>query len=104
MGIRMGREKANGKIDFDILIDGKVEKRVTRGILIEDLGVGCNMSISGNEITLFNAVIGLQKEIEEQGLTERFESYREIIKADPKDKTEIMGMLDKMKSFIDGLK
>lgn len=73
------KEKIEGRIEFDVLVDGKYQKRVDRGILFEDKMVGGSLAIRGNELTVFKAILSLQKHIEEENLVEKFEAYKRVM-------------------------
>ena len=74
--------KVNEKIEFDILVGDKYLKRVSRGFLLEDKGIGCEMCMSGSNATIFNAILSLERHIDETGLREEFEMYRRIFECD----------------------
>lgn len=91
--------KVEGRIEFDILVDGKYQKRVSKGILLEDKGIGCEMCMCGSHATIFNAIMSLEKHIDEAGLREEFETYRRIFKSD-----DIMGSLDAFRELLEKIK
>lgn len=73
------KEKVEGKIEFDVLIDGNYRERVSRGVLLKDNRVGCSLMIRGDEITVFNAFLSLERHIKDRNLTEKLEAYRLVV-------------------------
>lgn len=76
------REKCEGRIEFDILVDGKYRNRVAEGILIESKPFGAAMYMRGSKKTVFDALIVLHEELERQGWSEEFELYKECMNQD----------------------
>lgn len=67
--------KAEGKLDFDIIIDGKYLKRVSRGVLLEIDGGEATAYLSGDKKNIFAALLGLTMFVTQNGLKEEFDKF-----------------------------
>jgi hypothetical protein len=88
------RERVAGNLEFDVVVDGKYEKRVSRGVLLEDNIIGCSVYITGSDVTIYNAMIALERYLDKNDLREEYEAYRTLIETDLEDEEELEKTLD----------
>lgn len=74
--------KPDGKIEFDVLVDGKYQRRVSEGILFEDAEFGQNIAISCHKLGVFKAIYGLKNFLKENDLVEEYENFERIMSLD----------------------
>lgn len=60
------REKCEGRIEFDVLVDGKYRNRVSEGILIERTPFGAKLYMRSDKLTLYCGLLSLQEEVEKK--------------------------------------
>ena len=70
--------KLNGHLEFDVIVDGKYEKRVSHGVLFEETDFGMVVRIGkGNQTMIFGALASLLEFVHEQGLDDEFTKWLE---------------------------
>lgn len=89
-------EVPDGKIEFDVLVDGKYQKRVSEGILFESRFMGCDLAINCSPKGVFDAIIALEEFIDSHDLRERFEEYKRFKNVDTNNMDEMMAAIDEL--------
>ena len=82
-----------GKIEFDVLVDGKYKERISRGVLVADNFDGSGTYIAGNGITVFKALHSLEETVDRRGIRDQYEKFKKFMNDGPKDLSEIMSKL-----------
>lgn len=86
----------DGKIEFDILIGGKYQKRVGSGILFEKVPGGVAMLVAGSSKTMFDARIALEQHIKDMDLENEYELYKKLMSLDLENFDEAIKELDEL--------
>ena len=82
-----------GKIEFDVLVDGKYKERISRGVLVADDFDGSGTYIAGNGITVFKASHSLEETVDRRDIRDQYEKFKKFMNDGPKDLSEIMNKL-----------
>lgn len=69
--------KAEGKLEFDVIIDGKYQKRVNHGVLFEIDGGDAIAYLSANKKDIFGALLALTMFVTKNNLKEEFDKFVE---------------------------
>lgn len=96
MSLRMEEEHVDGKkMEFDILIDGAYQKRVSRGLLFEDTATGGVMLVSCPKTTVFKAIHSLEKWLDNTDSKEEYEEFKRFMSLTPSEALdEVIKKLD----------
>ena len=87
----------DGKVEFDILVDGKYQKRVSKGLLFEDTHGGGCLAISCHKVAVFKAIHGLKGFLKDNDLVEEYEEFERFMSLDTRGAIdEILKKLDEM--------
>ena len=80
MAIETRKEVPNGTVEFDLLIDGKYQRRIGEGILYESNGFGeGNLMIACKTSTVFGLALSITRFIHENNMDEAFEQYVKMV-------------------------
>ena len=95
--MKMESKHMEGKVEFDILVDGKYKKRVSEGLLFEDTHTGGCLAISCHKVAVFKAIHGLKNFLKDNDLVEEYAEYERFMSLDTKDAMdEILKKLEEM--------
>ena len=87
----------DGKVEVDVLVDGKYQKRVSEGILFEQKSMlESNLAIFCRTTGVFDAIIALEEFVDSRDLRERFEDYKRFKNVDTNNVDEMMAALDEL--------
>lgn len=96
----MGRSKKEvvpeGTVEFDVLVDGKYQRRVGRGILVEAKPDGIEVAMCCGPNTVFAALMALEEFVEEHDLKKEWELYRTLRSIDTSNFEDAMKKLDEI--------
>ena len=88
--------KVDGKIEFDVMIGGKYQKRVGNGILFEKVPGGVAMMMAGSSKMMLDARLALEQHMKEADLENEYELYKKMMSIDLENIDEAIKELDEL--------
>lgn len=99
--VEVKEEKVDGKLEFALIEGGKHHHTVTRGVLIEQIGLGAKMAVSGNTFTIMLAKYCLDKHIEDGGWVKKYDSFKRMLELQLEKPETLEQVIDGLKQVSD---
>lgn len=99
--VRVEEEKVNGTLEFTLVENGKHHHTITKGVLIEQHGMGARMAVAGNGFTVMLAKYCLDKHIEDNGWTKRYDSFKRMMELQLEKPETLEQAIDGLKQLND---